>query len=147
MISLWTSLKAIFNSDVEAIVRENERLRLDNEALRRENKYCEEIKERSEEYMQECRRAFDTWMKSTYSADFKRMKNELTLRFLENTDSTVARMKDLESSLEYRCDEVRELNSRLDEAKSQIDNLNAFIKTLPEGYKYAYDLFMKNKHQ
>lgn len=147
MMSMWTEFKAIFNSDIDDLVRENQRLRLDNEALRRENKYCEEIKERSEEYMQECHRAFDTWMKCTYSADFKRMKNELTLRFLENTDSTVARMKDLESSLEYRCDEVRDLNRKLDEAQSQIDDLNNFIKTLPDGFKYAYDLFMKNKHE
>lgn len=146
-MSMWTEFKAIFNSDIDDLVRENQRLRLDNEALRRENKYCEEIKERSEEYMQECKRAFDTWMKCTYSADFKRMKNELTLRFLENTDSTVARMKDLESSLEYRCDEVRELNRKLDEAQSQIDDLNNFIKTLPDGFKYAYDLFMKKKHE
>lgn len=146
-MSMWTELKAIFNSDIDDLVRENQRLRLDNEALRRENKYCEEIKERSEEYMQECHRAFDTWMKCTYSADFKRMKNELTLRFLENTDSTVARMKDLESSLEYRCDEVRDLTRKLDEVQSQIDDLNNFIKTLPDGFKYAYDLFMKKKHE
>lgn len=146
-MSMWTEFKAIFNSDVDAIVRENERLRLDNEALRRENKYCEEIKERSEEYMQECKRAFDTWMKCHYSANFKSWKNDLTLRFLQETDSTVARMKDLESSLECRCDEVRELNRKLDEAQSQIDDLNNFIKTLPDGFKYAYDLFMKKKHE
>lgn len=147
MISLWTSLKAIFNSDVEAILRENERLRLDNDLLRSENRRCVEIKERSETYMQECNRAFYTWVKCHYSRNFENIKNEMTLRFLQNADSTAERMKDLEDSLEYRCNEVRELNSRLDEAKSQIDNLNAFIKTLPEGYKYAYDLFMKTNQE
>lgn len=147
MMSMWTEFKAIFNSDIDDLVRENQRLRLDNELLRSDNESCKETKERSEEYMQECDRAFSTWLKCHYSADFKRMKNELTLRFLENTDSTVARMKDLESSLEYRCDEVRELNRKLDEAQSQIDDLNNFIKTLPDGFKYAYDLFMKNKQE
>lgn len=146
-MSAWTEFKAIFNSDVDAIVRENERLRLDNEALRRENKYCEEIKERSEEYMQECKRAFDTWMKCTYSSDFKRMKNELTLRFLENTDSTAKRMKFFEDSLEYSRNEVQDLTKKLEDAQSQIDDLNGFIKTLPDGFKYAYDLFMKNKQE
>lgn len=147
MISLWTSLKAIFNSDVEAILRENERLRLDNDLLRSENRRCVEIKERSETYMQECDEAFCTWVKMNYSSNFKAMQNEMKLSYLQNTDGTVAHMKDLEDSLEYRCNEVRELNSKLDEAKSQIDNLNAFIKTLPEGYKYAYDLFMKTNQE
>lgn len=147
MMSMWTELKAVFNSDIDALVRENERLRLDNEALRRENKYCEEIKERSEEYMQECNRAFNTWIKCHYSANFKSWKNELTLRFLQDTDSSAERMKDLEDSLEYRCNEVRDLTRKLDEAQAQIDDLNGFIKTLPDGFKYAYDLFMKNKHE
>lgn len=147
MISLWTSLKAIFNSDIDDLVRENERLRLDNDLLRNENRRCVEIKERSETYMQECDEAFCTWVKMNYSSDFKAMQNEMTLSYLQNTDGTVAHMKDLEDSLEYRCNEVRELNSRLDEAKSQIGNLNAFIKTLPEGYKYAYDLFMKTNQE
>lgn len=147
MISLWTSLKAIFNSDVEAIVRENERLRLDNDLLRIENRRCVETKERSETYMQECDEAFCTWVKMNYSSDFKAMQNEMTLSYLQNTDATVAHMKDLEDSVEYYRDKVRELNSKLDEAKSQINDLNAFIKTLPEGYKYAYDLFMKNNKE
>lgn len=147
MISMWTELKAIFNSDVEAIVRENERLRLDNDLLRSENRRCVETKERSETYMQECDEAFCTWVKMDYSSNFKAMQNEMTLRFLQNTDSTAERMKDLEDSVEYYRDKVRELNSRLDEAKSQIDNLNGFIKTLPEGYKYAYDLFMKTNQE
>lgn len=147
MSSIWTEFKALFNSDVEALVRENERLRLDNEALRRENKRCEEIKERSENYMYECNRAFYTWVKSSCYENFKSMKNELTLRFLEKTDSTAERMKDLESSLEYYRNKVRDLNQKLDEAQSQIEDLNAFIKTLPDGFKYAYDLFMKNKHE
>ena len=147
MISLWTSLKAIFNSDVEAILRENERLRLDNDLLRSENRRCVEIKERSETYMQECDSAFYTWVKSSYSSNFKAIKNEMTLSYLQNTDATVAQMKDLEDSVKYYRDKVGELNSKLDEAKSQIDDLNAFIKTLPEGYKYAYDLFMKNNQE
>lgn len=147
MISLWTSLKAIFNSDIDDLVRENERLRLDNESLRRENERCKEIEKRSENYMNECDRAFYTWVKSNYSSNFNAMKNEMTLSYLQNTDATVAQMKDLEDSVEYYRDKVGELNSRLDEAQSQIDELNAFIKTLPEGYKYAYDLFMKNNKE
>ena len=147
MSSMWTEFKALFNSDVDAVVRENELLRLDNEALKRENKYCEEVKERSDDYIQECNRAFMTWIKCHYSKNFDSMKNELTLNFLQNTDSKVAYIKDLESRLEYRCNEVRELNRQLDEAKEQIDHLNAFIKTLPDGFKYAYDLFMKNNKE
>lgn len=146
-MSMWTEFKAIFNSDVDALVRENERLRLDNEALRRENKCCEEVKERSEEYMQECHRAFDTWMKCHYSANFKSWKNDLTLRFLQETDSTAKRMKFFEDGLEYSRNEVQDLTRKLDEAQAQIDNLNGFIKTLPDGFKYAYDLFMKNKQE
>lgn len=146
-MSMWTGLKAVFNSDVDDLVRENERLRLDNDLLRSLNKRCVETEKRSETYMQECNRAFNTWIKCHYSANFKNWKNELILRFLQDTDSSAERMKDLEDSLEYRCNEVRELNSMLDEAKSQIDNLNAFIKTLPEGYKYAYDLFMKTNQE
>lgn len=147
MSSIWTEFKALFNSDVEAIVRENERLRLDNDLLRSENRRCVETKEQAETYMQECDEAFCTWVKMDYSSKFKAMQNEMTLRFLQNTDSTAERMKDLEDSVEYYRDKVRELNSRLDETKLQIDNLNAFIKTLPEGYKYAYDLFMKTNQE
>lgn len=147
MSSILTEFKALFNSDVDDLVRENERLRLDNELLRSDNESCKETKERSEEYMQECNRAFHTWIKCHYSANFKSWKNELTLRFLQDTDSTAERMKDLEDDLEYRCNEVRDLTQKLDEAQSQIDELNAFIKTLPEGYKYAYDLFMKNNKE
>lgn len=147
MSSIWTEFKALFNSDVEAVVKENERLRLENDLLRSENKRCVEIKERSETYMRECAEAFYTWVKCHYSSDFKAMQNEMTLSYLQNTDATVAQMKDLEDSVEYYRDKVGELNSKLDEAKSQIDDLNAFIKTLPEGYKYAYDLFMKNNKE
>lgn len=147
MSSIWTEFKALFNSDVEALVRENERLRLDNDLLRSENKRCVETKERSETYMQKCDEAFYTWVKMNYSSNFKAMQNEMTLSYLQNTDDTVAHVKSLEDRLKYRCDEVRELDSKLDEAKSQIDDLNAFIKTLPEGYKYAYDLFMKNNKE
>lgn len=147
MSSIWTEFKALFNSDVEAVVKENERLRLENDLLRSENKRCVEIKERSETYMQECDSAFYTWVKCHYSAKFKSWKNELTLRFLQDTDSTAERMKDLEDNLEYRCNEVRDLTQKLDEVQSQIDELNAFIKTLPDGYKYAYDLFMKNNKE
>lgn len=147
MSSILTEFKALFNSDVEALVRENERLRLDNDLLRSENKRCKEIEKRSENYMDECNRAFYTWVKSNYSSNFKAMQNEMTLSYLQNTDATVAQMKDLEDSVEYYRDKVGELNSELDEAKSQIDELNAFIKTLPEGYKYAYDLFMKNNKE
>lgn len=147
MSSIWTEFKAVFNSDVEALVRENERLRLDNESLRRENERCKEIEKRSENYMNECNRAFYTWVKSNYSSNFKAMQNEMTLSYLQNTNGTVAHMKDLEDDLEYRCNEVRDLTQKLDEAQSQIDELNAFIKTLPEGYKYAYDLFMKNNKE
>lgn len=144
MVSAWTKFKAFFDSDVDAVVRENERLRLDNDLLRNENKRCEETEKRSEDYMEECYRVFMTWMKCHYSSRFNSMKNELTLHFLQNTDTTAERMKQLESSLEYSCDEVRELTKQLKEAKAQIDHLNAFINTLPEGYMYAYNLFMKN---
>ena len=144
MSSIWTEFKALFNSDVEAMVKENERLRLENDLLRSENKRCVEIKERSETYMQECDSAFYTWVRCHYSSDFENMKNEMTLSYLQNTDATVAQMKYLEDSVEYYRDKVGELNNKLDEAQSQIDDLNAFIKTLPDGYKYAYDLFMKN---
>lgn len=146
-MSMWTEFKAIFNSDIDDLVRENQRLRLDNELLRSDNESCKETKERSEEYMQECDRAFHTWLKCHYSANFKSWKNELTLRFLQNTDSTAERMIDLEERLEYNCNKVRDLEQKLDEAQAQIDNLNDFIKTLPDGFKYAYDLFMKNKHE
>lgn len=147
MSSIWTEFKALFNSDVEAVVKENERLRLENDLLRSVNKRCVETRERAETYMQECDSAFYTWVKCHYSTNFKNMKNEMTLSYLQNTDDTVAQMKDLEDSVEYYRDKVGELNSKLDEAQSQIDNLNAFIKTLPEGYKYAYDLFMKNNQE
>lgn len=146
-MSMWTEFKAVFNSDIDDLVRENKRLRLDNEKLRNENERCKEIKERSETYMQECNRAFYTWVKCHYSTNFKNMENEMTLRFLQATDSTAERMKDLEDGLEYRCNEVRDLKQKLEDAQSQIDDLNAFIKTLPDGFKYAYDLFMKNKHE
>ena len=147
MSSIWTEFKALFNSDVEAVVKENERLRLENDLLRSENKRCVEIRERSETYMQECDSAFYTWVKCHYSTNFKNMKNEMTLSFLENTDDTVAHVKSLEDSVKYYRDKVEKLNSELDKAKSQINDLNAFIKTLPDGYKYAYDLFMKNNQE
>ena len=146
-MSMWTEFKAVFNSDIDDLVSENKRLRLDNEALRRENERCEETKERSEEYMQECSEAFHTWMKCHYSSNFKSWKNELTLSFLQNTDNTAERMKYLEDDLECYRDEARDLKQKLEDAQAQIDDLNDFIKTLPDGFKYAYDLFMKNKHE
>lgn len=147
MISAWTELKALFNSDIDNLILENKSLELENQRLVKECERCHKEYDDFVKYRKECdQRVKDALEKINF--DYcEMMNNRKKLTILENSDLTAKELRNQEEIIKRRYEQIEQLESQLKIANDRATELEDFVKTLPDSYKYAYDLYVKSKSE
>ena len=145
MVSAWTEFKALFNSDVDNLIIENKSLTLENQRLVKECERCHKEQDDFIKYTKECDQRVKNALEKMNLDYCEMMNNRRKLTILENSDLTAQELRNQEEIIKRRYEQIEQLESQLKIANDKAKELEDFVKTLPDSYKYAYNLYIQNR--
>lgn len=154
-LTLTASIKSLFNEDVYWLLVKCENLesldeRRCKEIAEERRKYHKEYED-YQKYVEEVDREYQKKYQELYGVRKKLLDCQTDLNILTRSDkgqlfkqlkNKEEEIKILESQLK---DKIKFLESQLEIANDKTKECKDFIESLPESYKCAYELYVKNK--